>query len=230
MEYIFFDENSGIKGINMPKSRIGFEKMRKLCEAAETLFFEKGFYETSITDIAKSAQTAVGTFYTYFNDKTAIYNYLVKNYYVVIHKHLSLKTAECKTRIEMEHEGLKEFIRFGQQNPQCYKIIWGASHVDPALFEGYYTNFARGYIAALKKYEGGLIDADLSTIVWCLMGITSFIALKVIFSHKPISERKLDRLADDVMKVLCGGIFKQSDREQTPLSQIPEKFLEWSPY
>lgn len=226
MEYIFFDETSGIKGINMPKSRIGFEKLCKLCEAAETLFSEKGFYETSITDIAKAAKTAVGTFYTYFQDKTAIYNYLVKNYYVVIHKHLSLKTAKCKTRIEMEREGLKEFIRFGQQNPQCYKIIWGSSHVDPAIFEDYYTNFARGYIAALKKYEDGLVDADLSTIVWCLMGITSFITLKIIFSHKTISERTLNRLADDIINLLCNGIFKQNVLEQAPFSPRQEKFLE----
>jgi AcrR family transcriptional regulator len=228
MEYIFFDESSAIKGLNMPKSKIGFERMCNLCAAAETLFSEKGFYETSIADISKAAKTAVGTFYTYFQDKTAIYNYLVKNYYVVIHKHLAEKTAGCATRVEMEREGLKAFIRFGQQNPQCYKIIWGSSHVDPAIFEDYYTNFARGYIAALKKYQSNLADADLSNIVWCLMGITSFITLKVIFTHKPISERKLERLADDVMNMLSNGIFKlnaQDPGENKFFSQKPQSFF-----
>jgi AcrR family transcriptional regulator len=224
MEYIFFDDMSRIKGVNKPKSQLGFEKMCKICQAAESLFSSKGFYETSITDICRTARTSVGTFYTYFQDKTAIYNYLVKNYYVVIHQALSKKTEHCKTRYEMEREGLKEFIRFGQENPQCYKIIWGSSHVDPAIFEDYYTSFARGYIAALRKYNAELIDLDLSIIVWCLMGINSFITLKVVFTHKSISERKLDQLADEVMQVLSNGIFKkaveQEHEQRIPLRQV----------
>ncbi|GHV95371.1 hypothetical protein AGMMS50293_16910 [Spirochaetia bacterium] len=214
MEYIFFDENSNIKGINLPKSQVGFEKMCKLCSAAETLFSTKGFYETSIIDISKKARTAVGTFYTYFKNKTAIYNYLVKNYYAIIHRQLAQKTSHCVTRYEMEKEGIKEFIRFGQKNPHCYKIIWGSSHVDPEIFEDYYTNFAQGYISSLKKYQNIYIDVDLSNIVWCLMGVSSFIALKVVFTHKSISEQKLDQLADDIMHILTEGIFKHKPKQR----------------
>jgi hypothetical protein len=46
------------------------------------------------------------------------------------------------------------------------------------------------------------------------MGITSFITLKIIFAHKPISERKLDQLADEVMRILNNGIFKQPPSQQ----------------
>jgi AcrR family transcriptional regulator len=221
MEYVFFDDMSLIKGVNRPKSQIGFEKMSKICDAAETLFDQKGFYDTSITDICKLAGTAVGTFYIYFQDKTSIYNYLVRNYYVVIKKYLRKHIEGCKTRYEMEREGIKAFIRFGNEHPQCYKIIWGSSHINPLLFEDYYTKFAESYIVALKKFRTELVEVDLSTAAWYLMGIANFVCLKVIFTHKKISEKKLDLLAGDVMKILTQGLFRKPCPEEMN-TQVPK--------
>jgi AcrR family transcriptional regulator len=218
MEYIFFEDISHIKGINKPKSQLGFERMSKICAAAEILFDKKGFYETSISDICKLAKIAVGTFYIYFKDKTAIYNYLVKNYYEVITNYLRRHLKGCKTRYEMEREGIKAFIRFGNENPQCYKIIWGSSYIDPALFEDYYTRFAEHYINSLKRFPKELTDIDLSAAVWCLMGISTFVCLKVIFTHKRLTEKKLETLTGEVMKMLTGGLLKKHPSIRTRCS------------
>ena len=214
MEYILFDHASQIKGLNIPKSQVGFRKMCTLCKAAETLFDKKGFYDTSVADICSRARTAVGTFYIYFQDKTAIYNYLVKNYYEVIKKHLNDSIAHCKTRYEMEREGLKAFIRFGHTNPQCYKIIWGSSHIDPVLFEDYYTRFAKSYASVLVKYGEELTEVDYHTMAWFLMGISTFICLKTVIDNKRLSEKKLDELVDEVMKLLSVGLFGKSQKNE----------------
>jgi len=207
MEYIFFTDSSLIKGVNIPKSNVGFRKMCKICSAAETLFDKKGFYETSVADICGLAKTAVGTFYIYFKDKTAIYTYLVRNYYVVIKNYLNKYVVDCKSRYEMEREGLKAFIRFGHTYPQCYKIIWGCSYIDPALFEDYYIRFAKSYTDALKKYNEELVDVDYSTMAWVLMGVANFVGLKVLLKHKRLMEKELNSLVDDVMKLLSSGLF-----------------------
>jgi AcrR family transcriptional regulator len=217
MEYVFLKDMSSIKGVNKPKSQLGFERMCKICDAAETLFDKNGFYDTSITDICRLAKAAVGTFYIYFQDKTSIYNYLVRNYYVVIKNYLRKHIEGCKNRYEMEREGIKAFIRFGNEHPQCYKIIWGSAHIDPSLFESYYTKFAESYIAALKKFDTELVDIDLSTAAWILMGIAKFVCLRNIFTHKKISEKKLNGLIDDIMKILARGLFRQ------PVNQNPIK-------
>jgi len=210
MEYIFFDNESSLTGVNIPKSPVGFKKMSHICKSAEVLFDKKGFYDTSVADICSHAKTAVGTFYIYFHDKTAIYHYLVKNYYVVIKNYLNKHVSECKTRFEMEREGLKAFIRFGHSHPQCYKIIWGSSHIDPALFKDYYTRFAKSYTAALRKFGEEIITIDYSTAAWVLMGISTFICLKVIFNGKQrLTEKELDALADEVMEILSKGLFRQ---------------------
>ena len=57
------------QGVNKPKTKLGQIKMDKLITTAEHLFTQKGFYNTSIADICKEAQTAVGTFYIYFDTK-----------------------------------------------------------------------------------------------------------------------------------------------------------------
>jgi hypothetical protein len=126
----------------------------------------------------------------------------------VIKKYLNKQIEGCKTRYEMEREGIKAFIRFGHTNPQCYKIIWGSSHIDPILFQDYYTGFAKGYIAALRKFSKELIDLDYSTTAWFLMGVANFICLKAILNHKKLSEKNLNALVDEVMKLLSRGLFK----------------------
>ncbi|MCL2832475.1 MAG: TetR/AcrR family transcriptional regulator [Treponema sp.] len=208
MEYIFFNDSSLAKGVNIPKSQVGFKKMCQICGAAETLFDEKGFYETSIADICSLAGTAVGTFYIYFSDKTSIYTYLVRNYYVVIKNHLNKYISGCKTRYEMEREGLKAFIRFGHSHPQCYKIIWGCSYINPALFEDYYIRFAKSYSSALKKFGNELADINYSTMAWFLMGVANFIGLKIILDHKRLTEKDLNSLVDDVMRLFKDGLFR----------------------
>ena len=210
MEYIFFNDVSLIKGVNIPKSNVGFRKMCQICKAAETLFDKKGFYETSVVDICGLAKTAVGTFYIYFQDKTAIYNYLVRNYYVIINNYLNKHITRCKSRLEMEREGLKAFIRFSHAHPQCYKIIWGSSYINPVLFEDYYVRFAKSYSAALKKFGEELVDVNYSTIAWFLMGVSNFICLKVIFNHKRLTEKRLNTIVDEVMKLFSKGLFRSA--------------------
>ena len=210
MEYILFNDTSLIKGVNIPKSQIGFQKMCKICSAAESLFDKNGFYETSIADICKLAKTAVGTFYIYFQDKTSIYTYLIRNYYVVIKNHLNKHISGCQTRYDMEREGLKAFIRFGHTHPQCYKIICGCSYIDPALFEDYYLRFARSYCIALRKYGEELVDVDYTTMAWFLIGVANFLCLKVILDHKRLTEKKLNSIVDDVMKMFSDGLFDRS--------------------
>jgi AcrR family transcriptional regulator len=210
MDYIVLNDMSRIKGVNIPKSDVGFKKMGKICDAAEALFDKKGFYDTSVADICSLAKTAVGTFYIYFQDKTSIYKYLVRNYYVVIKNYLHEQIAGCKTRYEMEREGIRAFIRFGNKHPQWYKIIWGSSHIDPVIFEEYYTRFAKGYIRALDKFSAELIDINHETAAWALMGIANFNCLRSILHRERLSEQDLNTIVDDVMKMLSIGLFKPS--------------------
>lgn len=61
------------KKIKKPTQKRSIEKYERIIEAAFKLFNEKGYFNTTTTDIAKEANIATGSVYTYFNDKKDIY-------------------------------------------------------------------------------------------------------------------------------------------------------------
>lgn len=61
------------KKIVKPRQKRSIEKYEKIIEAAFKLFNEKGYFNTTTTDIAKEADIATGSIYTYFKDKKEIY-------------------------------------------------------------------------------------------------------------------------------------------------------------
>ncbi len=196
-----------IKGVNRPKTQLGLNKMMKLIEAAEELFTTKGFYQTSISDICKSAGTAVGTFYIYFQTKTDIYSYMMQSYANEIKTRLSEAIKDCPTRYEKEREGIKCFVKYAVERPNVYNIIWGSLSVDKKLFTDYYESFARSYTYSLTHDEGEINAEDATTIAYMLMGVSNFLGLRAMFES--MSDAEIDKIVDEtLMPALKSGIFK----------------------
>lgn len=67
--------------IRIPKQKRSIEKKEALKRAAIELFSTKGFHNTSSNEIAKRADVSIGTFYSYFTDKKALYEELIADLY-----------------------------------------------------------------------------------------------------------------------------------------------------
>lgn len=197
------------KGINRPKTQIGLNKMLRLVEAAEELFTTKGFYQTSISEICKSAKTAVGTFYIYFQTKTDIYHYMMDYYADEIRTRLGTAIKNCSTRYEKEREGIKCFIKYAVENPNVYNVIWGSLSVDRQMFTNYYESFAKSYTRALASDKDEINAEDTTTIAYMLMGVSNFLGLRAIFEG--MSNADIDALVDQtLMQVLSSGVLKNN--------------------
>ena len=61
-----------------PRTARGEKTMRKILDAALAEFGEKGFSDSSIVSITTRAKVALGTFYTYFDSKEALFAALDK--------------------------------------------------------------------------------------------------------------------------------------------------------
>lgn len=196
-----------IKGINIPKTKLGQTKMDKLLAASEELFATKGFYSTSISDICKHAGTAVGTFYIYFETKTDVYKYLMETYKHEIRKRLAISIKDCKSRLEKEREGIKCFVKYAVSTPNVYNIIWGSLSIDRQIFVDYYESFALSYSKALANDNSDVALMDTESIAYFLMGISNFLGLKAIFTN--MSDDRIDEMIDNtVIPALKNGIFK----------------------
>src|SRR5678816_4085038 len=62
-----------------PRTARGERTLRKILDAAQEEFGERGFSESSIVAITQRAGVALGTFYTYFDSKEAVFRALVRD-------------------------------------------------------------------------------------------------------------------------------------------------------
>ena len=186
-------KNINTKGINFPKTRLGMAKMNKLAEAAEALFSEVGFYNTSIVDICKRADTAVGTFYIYFETKADVYRYLLRKYNDDILANMSEAISTPTDKEKRGRESIRAFIKYVKEHSNAYTVILGSLSVDRSMFLGCISAFAEALEGELGG-EGG----DSSALTYSLIGISGMLGLKAI------SEEMTD---DDIDKMIDGFSF-----------------------
>ena len=198
-----------VKGIHVPKTELGKSKMEKLLASSEELFASGGFYGTSLSDICKHAETAVGTFYIYFDTKTDVYRYLMETYKKAIKDRLAESIRDCKTRYDKEREGLKCFIKYAVSSPNVYNIIWGSLSIDRQMFVDYYVSFADSYSRALRS-DGEVTASDTDSVAYMLMGISNFLGLKAMFTE--MSDEEIDLMVEEtVMPALTDGILTHGE-------------------
>ncbi|VEU82723.1 TetR/AcrR family transcriptional regulator [Acholeplasma hippikon] len=199
-------ENSSI---TLPKTKTGYKSFNKIIEVSKKLFASNGYSSTSINEIIAQAEIATGTFYNYFEDKKAVYIYLLQDYGQKIKQRTREVLENSNTRYEIERAGLKAFIKFTIEDPLSYKIIWESLFVDEHLFESYYKDFSISYMKQLAKSQIKNEvdqDIDLETLSYVLMGIANFIGLQVQFKHNA-TDHDIERIIDNVMYILKNGMF-----------------------
>ncbi|MGE4320377.1 MAG: TetR/AcrR family transcriptional regulator [Acholeplasmataceae bacterium] len=193
----------------LPKRKDGQKTFDQIIEAAKKLFSKKGYLATSINEIIEKSGIATGTFYLYFDDKFALYSYILGKYRKSIRKNISDAIKDVHTRYEKERLGLKAFLKFAWDDPLAYRIIWESMFVDHDLFKEYYQTFSDNYIRQLShSVDEGEVrdDVDLETLSYVLMGISNFVGIQVMF-RDTLTEQKLDFIVDQVMIVLKDGMF-----------------------
>lgn len=194
----------------LPKRSDGRKTFEQIIDTAKKLFSKKGYLATSINEIIKKSGIATGTFYLYFDDKYALYSYILAKYRKLIRKTISEAIKDADTRYEKERLGLRAFLKFAWDDPLAYRIIWESMFVDKELFKEYYQTFSKDYIRQLNlAVDSNEVrdDVDLVTLSYILMGISNFVGLQVLF-RDTLTEKDLDDLCDEVMKILNQGMFK----------------------
>lgn len=206
-----------IKTIRLPKTKTGFKSFNKIIEESKKLFATQGFSQTSINEIIEKSNVATGTFYIYFDDKRAVYDYLLKDYSTQIRRKIANAIKDLPTSQEREKEGIKTYIKFALEDKLSYRIIWESLFVEKELFINYYKNFSAGYAEQLlKSVNKGEVrsDIDLNTLSFALMGITSFVGLQAVFtdeeSAEGVDDEYIDFITEQVMTLLRNGMFNNS--------------------
>ncbi len=195
--------------IKEPMTRNAQNTFQGIERAAIRLFYENGYYGTTVADITEAAGVAAGTFYLYFPSKLVLYQHILITLSKDIRSEIARRVKGATTRYEKERLGIKAFIEYARERPEIYNIIWESLHIDRRLFKEYYTSFSERYVKGLDKAAetGEIRPLDTEIVSFILMGITNFVALKVIMDLGS-NNHNIDRIVDVVMDLLECGLFE----------------------
>jgi AcrR family transcriptional regulator len=173
-----------VVGAKTPRTPRGMRTLRKILDAAREELGERGFSDSSIVGITQRAGVALGTFYTYFDSKEALFQALVRDMSAQVRDTAAPAFVEYDNALDAARKGLELFLRFAREHRDVYRIIDEAEFVDPAAYrEHYETTVSRitgRLIAARKKGEiaPDLSDSDLEILAWASMGANVFLGLR----------------------------------------------------
>lgn len=185
-----------------PRTERGRRTLRKLLDAAAAEFGEKGFHETSISGITARAGTALGSFYTYFDSKEAIFQALVRDMSEAVKRAAREALAEPLPALERERRALAAFLRFAAEHKEVYRIIDEAEFVDPDSYRQHYETTGARILERLREgARQGELRGDLEEAhAWAIMGMNVFLGLRyAVWGDGAMPPDRVAALANDLL-------------------------------
>ena len=167
-----------------PRTARGAKTLRKILDAARAEFGERGFAESSIVTITSRAGVALGTFYTYFDSKEAVFQALVRDMSGQVRDHVAPALTSATGAIDGERRALQSFLEFVRTHRDVYRIVDESEFVEPASYREHYETTARRIAARLRagrekgEIDPALDDSDIEILAWGLMGANVFLGLR----------------------------------------------------
>ena len=167
-----------------PRTARGAKTLRKILDAARAEFGERGFADSSIVTITSRAGVALGTFYTYFDSKEAVFQALVRDMSSQVRDYVAPALNSATGAIDGERRALQSFLEFARTHRDVYRIVDESEFVEPASYREHYETTARRIAARLRagrdkgEIDGGLDDSDIEILAWALMGANVFLGLR----------------------------------------------------
>jgi AcrR family transcriptional regulator len=187
-----------VPGAKAPRTARGERTLRKILDGAREEFGERGFSDSSIVGITQRAGVALGTFYTYFDSKEALFQALVRDMSAQVRDNVGPALAEATDGLDGERRALEAFLKFAHDHRDIYRIIDESEFVEPAAYREHYETTAVRIAARLKaarekgEIGGSFSDKDLDIVAWGMMGANVFLGLRFAVwddaDHRGIAE------------------------------------------
>jgi len=193
-----------------PRTERGRRTLRKLLDAAAEEFGEKGFHEASVSSITRRAGVALGSFYTYFDSKDALFRALVGDMSEKVRTSARSALTDGMGPLEIERAALAAFLRFAAEHKEIYRIIDEAEFVDPASYREHYETIAARITDRLRagasagEFRDGLGELE----AWAMMGMNVFVGLRYVVWGEG-AELGPDAVAAGVNRLLAEGLLRR---------------------
>lgn len=203
-------DEGGASDARVPRTERGRRTLRKLLDAAAEEFGEKGFHEASVSSITRRAGVALGSFYTYFESKDALFRALVGDMSEKVRTSARSALTDGMGALEIERAALAAFLRFAAEHKEIYRIIDEAEFVDPESYRQHYETIAARIADRLRtgttlgEFREGLGELE----AWALMGMNVFVGLRYVVWGGG-TELGADEVAAGVNRLLAEGVLRR---------------------
>ncbi|WP_086607230.1 TetR/AcrR family transcriptional regulator [Erythrobacter donghaensis] len=204
---------AAVSDAKTPRTERGRRSLRKLLDAAAEEFGEKGFHEASVSSITRRAGMALGSFYTYFDSKDALFRALVGDMSEKVRTSARSALHEGMGPIEIERAALAAFLHFAAEHKEIYRIIDEAEFVDPASYRAHYETIAARIADRLRAgAEAGEFRDGLGELeAWAMMGMNVFVGLRYVVwgEDGAAGDMSPDEVAAGVNRLLAEGLLRR---------------------
>ncbi|WKY43416.1 TetR family transcriptional regulator [Eubacteriaceae bacterium ES2] len=162
----------------MGKYKVGIETKEKIYETSKSLFYEKGYTNTTCAQIAKSSNSNVGLINYYFGAKSGlgieVNNQLMRDFKATILT--KLKDAEIETSLllqtTVEMRFLNQALRQNKNYARFYFNLMEENVIykQQSIMLDFYDNLAKSCSLSLEPYE-------VEYITYANMGSTQGVSL-----------------------------------------------------
>ncbi|MFC4293616.1 TetR/AcrR family transcriptional regulator [Novosphingobium tardum] len=185
-----------------PRTERGRRTQRALLDAAAAEFGERGFHESSIVSITARAGVALGSFYTYFESKDALFRALVLDMSGRVRDHVAPVLSTKTNAMDAEQAGLQAFLEFAREHKEIYRIIDEAEFVAPDAWHLHYETTALRIVERMRKAAAkGEISASVDEVHgWAIMGMNVFLGLRYGVMSPNRSLADVARVANELIR------------------------------
>ena len=185
--------------------------------AAEKLFSEHGYYQTSMEDVARTAEYATGTIYRYFPSKAELFNRTIVRKGKAFFDSVEKMLGNCDGPLEKLQVIVHEKIRFFFENSEFVKLylsqVGGSSNTitPPEGMQETHENYIKMLtgIFADGMEKGVFVKMDVDMLVMSFTGMTNHLLFISVSEGRSVSEKEVEGF---VLEFLTKGLIKKQRR------------------
>ena len=193
------------------KEREHKARRSEILDAAERLFSSKGFHDTTMAEVAKKSEFAIGTLYQFFKNKEELYYTMVIEKLELLHSIIGNEVGKFRDSIKKIESLIKTQLSFFQENRDFFVIfIRERRSMEATSNEDFGDVLRKKYLLYIDLVahvmlagieQSKLKDLDPKELAWALLGImNSFVFQWIINPQKASLVSKSTVIMDLFMK------------------------------
>ncbi len=200
------------------------EKKNKVIEISISLFAERGYTKTQITEIVKKADIAKGSFYQYFDDKNDLFKYILNKAIKVKEDYIKkeLKSLEGEQNFFRYWKGLnKANINFALENLNLARVLRNVYKIKnfelfkiiKRDYEKQGTDLIKKWLIIAIKNDEIKSDINIGYIAHLLYTANCFIIDYLLENEEIDTQNKIDPYANKIVEIIGNGLKNSRKKE-----------------